>query len=286
MLSEYVIWYLFVAGTGAGALALAVVLDLAQASRHRLGAVPFESKVGFVSAAALLSLSALLLFLDLGNPGAIAFLFANPFRSMLAAGAWLIALGIAASATLAWMALTCTGTRWLLSALETVALVDAVAVMGYTGVFLSTMPAVDFWFTPWLVALFVASALGCGAAWITLASFMLKGGGGRIAPWAAAALSALEAALLAAFLCSRWLFTPVARQSCTLLLSGDLSGVFWTGLVGVGLAVPLACFLLGRLVRLPGLRMAACAGTLAGGACLRYCVVLAAVYTPIMFPAW
>ena len=113
MLSEYVIWYLFVAGTGAGALAIAVVLDLAQASRHRLGAVPFESKVGLVSAAALLSLSALLLFLDLGNPGAIAFLFANPFRSVLAAGAWLIVLGIAASAALAWMALTRTGTRWL-----------------------------------------------------------------------------------------------------------------------------------------------------------------------------
>ncbi|WP_270297394.1 NrfD/PsrC family molybdoenzyme membrane anchor subunit, partial [Eggerthella sinensis] len=42
--------------------------------------------------------------------------------------------------------------------------VCAVGVMGYTGLLLSDMVSIDFWHTPWLIALFVVSSLSCGVA--------------------------------------------------------------------------------------------------------------------------
>lgn len=87
--------------------------------------------------------------------------------------------------------------------------------------------------------------------------------------------------MLVAFLASRWLAGGAAQRSCELLFSGQLAGIFWGGFVLCGFVIPVFADLIARVVPVPVLRQISAASTLAGGLCLRYCVVLAASHAPI-----
>ena len=89
---------------------------------------------------------------------------------------------------------------------------------------------------------------------------------------------------LALFLVSRGLSTEWARASCALLLTGALAPVFWSGVVGAGIAVPLGLHGAGRRIgrARPAAMLASACGVLVGGLALRWCVVAAAVMAPLV----
>lgn len=281
--SDFAIWYLFLAGTAGGAFLCAVVIDV----RANLGwdarRVPLCARCGMFGAFGLLALAALMLFCDLGNPFDIWYLFENPLRSIVSMGAWLIVLGLALSLAVSAMIAAKIDAPYLFRGLEVAGAATAVGVMGYTGVLLSSMAAVEFWNTWLLVALFVASAASCGCAFISLSVFVLSGSarGSSALDGGARLLRAAELVALVAFLASRWLAGGAAKQSCELLLSGQLAGVFWGGLMLCGFVVPVFADLIARVAPVPVLRQISAASTLAGGLCLRYCVVLAASHAAV-----
>lgn len=283
MFSDFAIWYLFLAGTAAGAFLWAAVIDIRGAYAFAQNSVPFRSRTGFHGCTMLLAFAALMLFLDLGNPYDILYLFENPLRSVMSVGAWLLTLCLAVSVAVSVLLLLGRSATVLFRVLELAGLVFGAGVMTYTGVLLSSMVSIDFWNTPWLVLLFVASAVSCGAALVEALSFVLVGSsrGLRDLARAAGTSRAVEFAALAVFLLSRWFAGGAAQSSCATLFAGDLAGLFWGGLVLCGFAAPLACDMANRLVRVPVLRLAGAVSTLAGGVCLRYCVVLAAAYSAI-----
>lgn len=192
-------------------------------------------------------------------------------------------LGLALSLAVSAMIAAKVDVPYLFRFLEIAGAVAAVGVMGYTGVLLSSMTAVEFWNTWLLVALFVVSAVSCGCAFISLSAFILSGSAQKFpAPKGAARLlRAAELVVLVAFLASRWLAGGAAQRSCELLFSGQLAGIFWGGLVLCGFVIPVFADLIARVAPVPVLRQISAASTLAGGLCLRYCVVLAASHTPI-----
>ncbi len=275
--SDFAIWYLFLAGTAGGAFLCATVMDVRANPGWDVRRVPLCARCGMFGAFGLLALAALMLFFD------IWYLFENPLRSIVSMGAWLIMLGLALSLTVSAMIAAKVDVPYLFRCLEIAGALASIGVMGYTGVLLSLMAAVEFWNTWLLVALFVVSAVSCGCAFISLSAFILSGSAQRFPALKGAArlLRAAELVVLVAFLASRWLAGGAAQRSCELLFSGQLAGIFWGGLVLCGFVVPVFAGLIARVAPVPVLRQISAASTLAGGLCLRYCVVLAASHTPI-----
>ena len=222
MFSDFAIWYLFLAGTAAGAFLWAAAIDMRGVRAFAQNSVPFRSRTGFHGCTMLLAFAALMLFLDLGNSYDILYLFENPLRSVMSVGAWLLTLCLAVSVAVSVLLLLGRSATVLFRVLELAGLARAAG----------TSRAVEF-------------------------------------------------AALAVFLLSRWFAGGAAQSSCATLFAGDLAGLFWGGLVLCGFAAPLACDMANRLVRVPVLRLAGAVSTLAGGVCLRYCVVLAAAYSAI-----
>ena len=285
MFSDFAIWYLFLAGTAGGAFLCGVVTDVRENIGWDARRVSLRARCGMFSCVGLLALAALMLFLDLGNPYDILYLFERPLRSIVSVGAWLILACLSCAAATSALVVLRVDAPWLFRMLEILGGAAAVGVMGYTGVLLSSMASVEFWNTPLLIALFVASALSCGCACVEVATFFTAGGarGLRDLEGAGRILRVMEFAVLVAFVASRWLAGAAAQQSCLLLLTGQLAGLFWGGLVLCGFAVPALMGAAMRVLRVPALRLAGAASTLVGGVCLRYCVVLAASYSAIGF---
>lgn len=281
--SDFAIWYLFLAGTAGGAFLCATVMDVRANPGWDTRRVPLCARCGMFGAFGLLALAALMLFCDLGNPFDIWYLFESPLRSIVSMGAWLIVLGLALSLAVSAMIAAKIDAPYLFRGLEVAGAATAVGVMGYTGVLLSSMAAVEFWNTWLLVALFVVSAVSCGCAFISLSAFVLSGSTRRASALKGAArlLRAAELVALVAFLASRWLAGGAAKQSCELLFSGQLAGAFWGGLMLCGFVIPVFAELIARVAPVPALRPISAASTLAGGLCLRYCVVLAASHAAV-----
>ena len=177
--SDFAIWYLFLAGTAGGAFLCATVMDVRANPGWDVRRVPLCARCGMFGAFGLLALAALMLFCDLGNPFDIWYLFESPLRSIVSMGAWLIMLGLALSLAVSAMIAAKVDVPYVFRFLEIAGAVAAVGVMGYTGVLLSSMAAVEFWNTWLLVALFVVSAVSCGCAFISLSALILSGSAQR-----------------------------------------------------------------------------------------------------------
>ena len=138
----------------------------------------------------------------------------------------------------------------------------------YTGVLLSNS-AMPFWRDARLMgALFLASGASTGIAAITLVLFVSGGSAGD--GWGklkhADRYSMLvELLLLAALIAA---LGAAARP----LVSGHFATLFWGGLIGLGLLLPLALDLLGTRARALGALAAAL--VLIGGFVLRYVVLM------------
>ena len=300
MLGSLVIGYLFCAGTGAGACCALSIMALfvprasvsavcvtSATNDARFLAAPLHYRrlfaPAYTAAFGALALGALMLLLDLGRMSAVPLLVFLPTPTYITFGFWALVASILLTGVLAcvWAFPSAHVRLRVVRAATWVALAAGFSVAVYTGLLLSSMPAVPFWASPLLPVLFTFSALSCGSALI-LACATVSGSFdvfsqaiGRTV-WIDVAVMGLESLAVVLLVASATTHPyAVAIQSADVLLTGSLQILFLLGFGGVGIAVPLVLESISALgkVRLSSIALTAAACVLVGGFILRYCIV-------------
>lgn len=152
-------------------------------------------------------------------------------------------------------------------------IVLGIALGLYTGILLNTMVARPLWNSALLAPLFLVSGVSAGAATLHLA------GAGRAEPAVDRGLMRTDLALLALELLLIGLLighllaaSPSHAAAAELLLGGPYTLVFWGGVVGAGLLLPMALQALQLAHRMPH-SMVPAVLVLAGGFLLRWVMV-------------
>jgi formate-dependent nitrite reductase membrane component NrfD len=261
-----IVWYFFLGGIAGGAYFTAAIAD--NFGGHRDRAV---ARAGYLLSLPLVAVCGLLLIVDLGVPSR----FLNMMRVLkvwdpMSLGAW--AVGVFGAFTFVSSLLSFSASE------STAVLRRRVGLLGmlfgfflasYTGVLLSNT-ALPFWSDGRLMgALFLASGASTGMAAVALVMFLTGHGVGD--SWhkierADRYSMIIELVVLAAFLA---LLGSAARP----VIAGHFAPLFWGGLVGLGLVVPLILNVVGGRARALGVVSAVL--VLVGGFVLRYVVVMA-----------
>lgn len=255
---------------------------------------------------ALIVLGAICLAVDLARPEKMIQLFINP-SSLVAWGAWLIALAIVLAAILIglWGMPRRIGLS-LVRGVHAVLFAVSIGLILYTGFLLGSIAAVPLWATPWLPVLFVLSSLSCGIAVVFFTACF--SGVSRLFGALVRRLLAMDAVLIILEIAVVFLIvlaafrgnsisdiisgaahavTPsdgAALLSVSELLCSDAAWVFWFGFIAVGLLAPLAleCMrLFGHADRSTTLCTIA-SFVLLGGFAMRYCIVMAGVHPAVV----
>ena len=232
------------------------------------------------------------LLLDLGDPSIAFNVFLRP-SSILGFGSWAIALFcLFAVLSLAFGLMPhCRASKLIEPLSQFLAMVLSLVVILYSGVFYSLFPSVPFLNTPLVPALFTASAFSSAAGLLVVVGFfrqthegVLEGMNGLSA--IDAAIVVVEALLLTALLVRSVLFSESgASLSSSALLFGDLSLLFWAGVIVVGCVIPLVVDLTCLAHPHPTVLCIGGISALVGGVCLRFCILMAASRFAIGFVA-
>jgi len=290
--------YLFLGGTGAGAVATCCLLDLfvvKQPFDHvcygaDLNADPCHRTLNGAFLLGLLCLAAgtVCLMADVGRFDRILMLLTRPHLSVLTVGAYALAALLVLAGVLAAIRYLYvpSATRRMACILEAVAFAIALVTMAYTGVLLQNLGGIMFWRSPLLPVLFVLSSLSCGIA-LVLAAAPFASSEDRAQHRLLVQLSRCDMgiivaeALCAAAFClgaSNW-GHPATDVSLYSLLRGSSAAIWWLGFVACGLVAPFVVELLcstGRRAR-TALAIAALL-VLVGGACMRWAIVESGTY--------
>ena len=300
-----IVCYLFLGGLGGGLCAIA---SLATAGiPGRCLAEPFIRSyprllgTSFFAAAAILVLAGTVLLADAGISRALVYLFFPPSPNYLSIGSWLIVIATALCLVsgFMWRCGAAGANPMVLRLISVAGVLSGLGVALYTGLFLSAMPAVALWHTPWLPALFVLSSLSCGAVSFTALmkatdSHVRFRGFERVMLKADFIFAVLELVCAAGFLAASAVFAgegsaaQSAASSAAALMYGDLAFAWWGAFVGFGV-VALTVFdalilraqdgWSGRLWMVMGPTFCAFAGAFA----LRYCIVEAGLHPVLGF---
>ena len=260
-----IVWYFFLGGIAGGAYFTAAIADIfGEPGDKRV------ARIGYFIALPLVAACGLLLIADLGVPTR----FLNMMRVFkfwdpMSIGAW--AVGVFGLFTFASAALSLSSSPQrdrLRRGISLVGMFFGFFLASYTGVLLSSS-ALPFWSDARLMgALFLASGASTGMAAISLILFLTGSSaatGWRKVKRADRYSMIVELVLLAVFI---GLLGSAARP----ITSGHFAPLFWGGLVGVGLLVPLVIDFVGHRVKV--LSAVAALLVLAGGFVLRYVVVM------------
>lgn len=262
--------YLFLGGLGGGAITLSSVADLF------LGRGEVCALGGLVTAV-LIGLGSGLLVFELGRPLQFWRVFSKQ-KAIMTVGAWMLLLLIGTSFLYftfwpdfsPWR--TWTGPRQALAILNVVL---GLGVCTYTGILLGSMKPRRFWSTPALPVLFLISGLSTGLALQSLLAGSWPFTGSRETVDALhdglaaidVSLIGLELIVLLVYvLMMRTTLGPAAERAAARWLTGSYGPVFWGGVVGLGLLLPLVLYALGAPALAP-----LC--VLSGGLVLRFLVV-------------
>jgi len=256
--------YLFLAGMGAGALAVGASLHLIAGWEQVL--LP-AAVLGIV----LVSAGSLFLVADLGRPLNFWKVLSNPASSMISIGAWILTLFLVVAAGFLLMANAGGPPGWIRS-LSWASVVLALATASYTGVLLGVVKARPFWNNPLLPVLFTVSALSTGSGALGLVDLFQGGAEFQLLGQAEMGFILLESVMVFLYLAIMNHSTVDAMRSVRLVVSGRLALPFWGGVVGLGLFVPLFSYLF--LPGETGVAMGAVA-TLGGGYFLRHTFMFA-----------
>jgi formate-dependent nitrite reductase membrane component NrfD len=260
-----IIWYFFLGGIAGGAYFTAAIAENFGSVRDRAVA-----RVGYLVALPLVAICGVLLIADLGVPTrflnmVLRFKFWDP----MSIGAW--AVGIFGLFTFVSAVLSFSASEATAALRRKVALVGMLFgffLASYTGVLLSNS-AMPFWADARIMgALFLASGGSTGMAAIALIMFFTGRTPGE--SWHKIEIAdryslVIEILVLALFLA----LLGAAAQPIT---HGHYAALFWGGLVGAGLIVPLILNLIGGRVRAIGAVSAVL--VLVGGFILRYVIVM------------
>ena len=280
-----IVLYLFLGGLSGGLLALSALATLVGRERFRSTA-----RVGAWIAPWPVLAGTALLVLDLGQPFYFwKLLIAIEPRSPMWVGTWLLTIFSMVSVPYAclflpvWLWRPPDVSRWR-RRLAVAGLPLGIGVGIYTGVLLGVLVARPLWHTPLLAQLFLVSALSSAAALLLV---LLRRAATqqerRALAGADAALIATELLVLGWMLIDARTSTASADAAVALLSHGAYGLVFWLGVVGLGLVVPLlleAAELMSDTNRLSGTRLerafhAAPLFVLFGGLALRWVMVYA-----------
>ncbi len=305
-----VVFYLFLAGVGAGALTVSSSVLLRGGGGPR--GVHLEiARYGAFLAPIPVIVGCWLLVFELGSfQAGDWFKWINLYKvinlSPMSIGTWLLTFFIAVSVVYAYTFIpNAPGLgdrrlplrRWL--AWMNVPLGIGVAV--YTGVLLGAMPSRPFWNSPILALLFLLSALSTGVATILLARALLHRSNpgsdaerrfqesGYLLTASDVMLIGFELMVVFLFVMFAYLTVGDVRHAVSvILLGGELTTLFWLGFVVVGLAVPALIELVFVVPRLlyhkaytapRAIEIIVPVAVLLGGFMLRYVVVVAGQIT-------
>ena len=276
--------YLFLGGTGAGALAVLCVLECARVLRWRALAMPEEFFArAWPVCAVTLATGMLCLLADLGRPDRLLGLLSSPTPSAMAAGSFALVAALACAAAFSLGALldTVRLPRAAVLALAAAGALSAAVTATYTGVLLQSLASVLLWRTPLVPVLFVLSSASCGIATAFLAASFVETRHPYRGPlvWLAridGGIVVVEAGCLAAFVLLAFAGEATAAAARALAFGGVLAVC--------GLAVPLVLerFLTHGNSRTQLLWIAAL--LLVGGFALRWCIVGAGAYDVTQMP--
>ena len=284
---EHIIWGvpvaldLFLAGLGAGALFLAVAADLFGGRRYEK-----ITRTGAVIAPWPVLLGVVLLVIDLGRPLRFwellfrrgpGFLMVN-LSSVMSIGVWLLSVFVMLS--LVYVALVFFGWAFtwgkkVRQGVGIIGLVISLLVAVYTGVLLAAT-ANPLWNTVLLPAVFSVSALATGiAAVILVLSFThIYGARTRVGP----SISELEkinsrVISLELLIVALFVLVGITSPSMRMILGSAYGLLWWVGIIGLGLVVPLVFGVRGK-VRKPQTSVVVAALVLLGSFFLRYVILL------------
>ena len=250
MYGTLVIAYLFLGGAAGGTFLVMAVwsLMLHHFYPHRSALVRRDFRLlrGRIYAIATATLAAAMLCLlwDLDYPDRALMIFTLARPTVLTFGACVLAalLVIGALLVLANLFHIRIFTGATKRIFELVCAVFAVAVMGYTGVFLYSNVGVPLWHSPFLVGLFFCSALSSGLSVVMLVDYFSRAEAKLIhavRPLQQCHLVCLAAELvfMAAFVAAAWT-NPQAASAIAVLLSPDVLPTALIGTLGLGIVVP------------------------------------------------
>lgn len=284
MLGTLVVVYLFLGGCGAGVMCATSLWSLVfhrSMGRSLAQTRAFDCLKArcYVAGFAALCMAALCLLLDLGRPQFAFLLFTQPTTSMLSFGSFvllasLLVGGFLAAANLLYLPAVHALAR---KVAEAACVVLSVCLMVYTGVYVACVEAVPLWNNVAIPALFALSSASAGLSTVFIAAPFVRDWR-LLERWLTAlhrvhlGVLALEAVTLGAFLLVAYV-DPYAGESLALLFEGGLGGWFVVGVVGMGIAAPLAVEAFMAVTRRAMVLLPIDVLCIIGGLALRFCVI-------------
>jgi formate-dependent nitrite reductase membrane component NrfD len=292
--SLFIVWYLFLAGMGSGAYVLAAIFGFAGGRSRAKGLREYReiTRGGFYLGPLLVMFGAVFLIFDLGSPEKAYRLFLSTRFTYLTFGSWVVLVFCLLAAALALLRSTdrVRLPRPVFKTLELIAATCALGIMGYTGLFLSSMPSIPFLNSPLIVVLLIVSSLATGSALIALYGFFNQQRksmffGSRIIVRIDLVLIFIEILILAALIVASCFGGDLSAASVGVLLAGAGAPAFWFGVVLLGLAVPCVVGMLGRQSSHMVNQAISSTAVLLGGLALRYALITAGLHvadTPVL----
>ncbi len=305
-----VVWYLFLAGVGAGALTASASVLLRGGGGGFGGAHIEIARYGAFLAPLPLIVGCFALIFELGTFEAGQwFRWVNLYKvinlSPMSIGTWLLTFFIGVSVLYAYTFLPNApflGERQarLRKTLAWISVPLGIATAVYTGILLGAMPARPFWNSPILALLFLLSSISTGVALILLARAVFHRTQSpeveREYRESDYLLTATDILLIGFELMVIFLFIMYAQLTiggvkeaiAVILPGGDLAVLFWFGVVLVGLLIPALIelyYVVPKLVYHRGFNaprivdIAVSGAVLLGGFLLRYVVLVAGQVT-------
>ena len=260
-----IVWYFFLGGIAGGAYFTAAIADNVGSRRDQAVA-----RVGYLLSLPLVAVCGVLLIADLGVPKRFMNMILHfKFWDPMSIGAW--AVGIFGAFAFVSSVLSFTSSESMAQLRRRISLVGMLFgffLAGYTGILLSNS-AMPFWGDSRLMgALFLASGGSTGMAAVALIMFLTGRSVGEA--WHKIEVADRYSMLVEMLVLA--LFLGLLGAAAQPITTGHFARLFWGGLVGAGLIVPLLLNLFGSRVRALGLVSAVL--VLVGGFVLRYVVVM------------
>jgi formate-dependent nitrite reductase membrane component NrfD len=248
-----------------------------------LASLYFTSKLGMFIAWLLAMAAGMTDMAHLSKPMRFWRMLSRPGSSWITRGFILIWLFLGAAMIQLAITQWAPGNVWE-TVFKVIAGIMAFGVAIYSGFVIGYVGAVKIWNTGLVPILYVISGLTAGLAVVVLVS--LNGSAGTLLTISKFLLAGLVvyAIFVAIYFWVATYSSESARDSAVRVLKGAIAPAFWLGVVIIGIIVPVALiapFTLNQNVSTAGFAVAA-VGAIIGGVMLRYVILKAGVYSPLL----